>query len=299
MKKRISKKQKRKTYKKKRSYKKQKGGNNSITDTAFIIPIYPAHYQNIYNFIDKLNTGSIKVDIYLVFSNNNEYEEFIYKDSIKPIIIREPLTTNCIVSFKKFYGLKHLINSSYNYFIVCDSESDIVIENFTASNITKKINSIFENKIVYGEKTNDNYLISIMKTCSNLFSISEQDILKSATEEFTLYTWWSDLPVYKKEDLTDFFNKISYDNIVREHFDYIIYQYYLILNYNFKLINTDTALISLRWNKPFTDIEDEMKELNRLKELKFGFSFIPVKTYKDHQDFLKKEGTFLVGNIDV
>ena len=299
MKKRISKKQKRKTYKKKRSYKKQKGGNNSITDTAFIIPIYPAHYQNIYNFIDKLNTGSIKVDIYLVFSNNNEYEEFNYKDSIKPIIITEPLSTNCIVTFKKFYGLKHLINSSYNYFIVCDSESDIVIENFTSSNITKKINSIFDNKIVYGEKTTNEYWWKTMKTCSNLFSISEQDILKSATEDFRIYTWWSDLPVYKKEDLSNFFSKISYDNIVREHFDYIIYQYYLILNYNFKLINTDTALISLRWNKPFTDIEDEMKELNRLKELKFGFSFIPVKTYKDHQDFLKKEGTFLVGNIDV
>ena len=46
---------------------------------AFIIPIHPKHYDYIYNFID---TIKIYIDIYLVFSNENDYIIFNKKDKI-------------------------------------------------------------------------------------------------------------------------------------------------------------------------------------------------------------------------
>ena len=263
---------------------------NKIINTAFIIPTYPRHYFDLYKFIEPIYDI---IDIYIVFTNIEEYYMFREKDKIKAIIIDQPIITKCIVTFKKFYGLKHLINSSYDYFIVCDSESKIVLENFTSFNVNNKINEIFNNKIVYGEKMNDEFLINIMKISSNVFSIEQQEILKKETDNYTIYTWWSDLPVYKKEHLNDFFNKFNYENIVTEHFDYIIYQYYLILNYNFRLINTDTTIITLY--PSFTTIEDEINQLNRLK---FGFSFINGPLYERHVNYFKEKGTFLVGNLD-
>ena len=135
-----------------------------------------------------------------------------------------------------------------------------------------------------------------MKTSSNLFLPDEQEILKNATEDYKIYTWWSDLPVYKKKHLNDFFNKINYDNIIFEHFDYIIYQYYLILDHHFKVINSDTGLIVFTLS--LISIEDDMNQLNKLKELKYGFSFIPASIFNRNKQFLIDNGTFLINNLD-
>ena len=81
---------------------------------AFIIPIHPKHYDYIYNFID---TIKIYIDIYLVFSNENDYIIFNKKDKIKKIIIPN-INTNNIVTYKKFYALDKLKNDiNYQYFI--------------------------------------------------------------------------------------------------------------------------------------------------------------------------------------
>ena len=45
-----------------------------------------------------------------------------------------PITDN-IVIYKKFTGLNKLIDSKYDYFIVCDSEIDVILENFNYENI--------------------------------------------------------------------------------------------------------------------------------------------------------------------
>ena len=40
-----------------------------IENVTFLIPIYPPHYQFIYNLINKLELNNIQIDIHLVFSN--------------------------------------------------------------------------------------------------------------------------------------------------------------------------------------------------------------------------------------
>lgn len=266
---------------------------NRINNIAFIIPVAPKHYSYLYTFIESIYNI---IDIHIVFSNIEEYNIFEEKDKIKPIIIKEQYHTNGIITFKKFYGLKYLINSDYDYFIVCDAESEIILENFMSLNVNNKINDIFNNKIVYGEKMNNDFLIKIMTISNDLFPIEQQEILKKETENYTLYIWWSNLPVYKKDHLIDFFHQINYDNICWYHFDYIIYQYYLILYHNFKIVNPNTQLLTLYL--PFTTIEDETNQLNTLDTFKFGFSFINGPLYKRYVNYLKEKGTFLVGNLD-
>jgi hypothetical protein len=159
------------------------------------------------------------------------------KNEIKPIIC-DSLNTNSIVTYKKFFGLKQLANSTYDYIICCDSEIDIICDNFTNEIINNKIQNIFTNKKIYaGDTVSDSCIMKITETSANIFP-NEIDLLKNITKKFTLYFWWSDLPVYRKSDITPFFNTINYENIMWRHFDYIIYQYYLILYHGFEIINT-------------------------------------------------------------
>jgi len=103
----------------------------NISEVAFIIPSHPPHYHYNYDFIRKLQDNNIIIDIFIVFSNQSDYEQFQLKEHIKPIIITKILYLNkinvyrnmfnSIVTYKKFFGLKQLIDSKYDYFIVCDS----------------------------------------------------------------------------------------------------------------------------------------------------------------------------------
>jgi len=257
---------------------------------AFIIPLAPKHYHYIYNLIDLMNTNNIKIDLYIVFSNNNEYNLFNKKDDIKSIIIPHTNTGN-IVTYKQFFALEQLKNDDrYDYFIVCDSEITIIPENFTEENILNKINNIFENKIIYaGEDKNSR---RITETSAKIISNKLQDI----TKNYNLYYWWSDLPVFKRDHLEDFFNKINYSNINWHHFEHIIYLNYLILYYDFKMVNL-TKLINHNFSLESYNTNNK-NHLKLLEENKYGFSFVVPKFYNNHKEFLNKQKCFLLYHLD-
>jgi len=260
---------------------------------ALIIPIHPPHYHYIYSFIELLEQHDIQIDLYLVFSNKDHYNQFCQKTKIKEIIIPENITTGNIVTYKKFFTLGLLKdNKSYDYFIVCDAEIKIIPENFTESNILNKINSIFENKTVYsGEQT---CFLNITKLSAEL--ICNDNRLIDKTNNYKLYYWWSDLPVYKREHLDDFFSKIDYSNINWNHFDHKIYLNYLILYHDFYLLNV-TQLIGHKWSLESYN-GDNIEDLIKLKSNNYGFSFIIPKLFLKHREFLMNEGSFLLYHLD-
>jgi len=265
-----------------------------IDNTVFLIPIYPPHYHFIYNLINKCKNNDIELDIYLVFSNTADYEIFTMKNYIKPIICGS-YKTNSIVTYKKFFGLKELANSIYDYIICCDSEIDILCNSFTNTVINTKIQDIFNNKKIYAGNADGNWVTRITQTSANLFP-EKYDFLKNITNNFTLYFWWSDLPVYKTSDITPFLNMINYDNIIWEHFDYIIYQYYLILYHDFEIINTTPITnINFSLEELFTDNIDV---LNTLVDIGYGFSWNSKKMYELNKNFIELQKGFLIYHLD-
>jgi len=220
----------------------------NIENVCFLIPVHPPHYHYIYSLIDKLKLNNIKIDICLVFSTEENYDTFSMKNEIQSIVLKS-IKTSCIVTYKKFFGLRQLANSKYDYIICCDSEIDIICSNFTNDNINNKIKQIFNNKKIYaGEMDN---VSGITEGCANLFQ-KNYDYLKTITKNFTMYFWWSDLPVYRRTDIIQFLDMINYDNIVWHHFDYIIYQYYLMLYHDFEIINT-TPITNVKWSLELLD----------------------------------------------
>ena len=268
---------------------------STINNVAFLIPIYPPHYHYLYDIINKLKDNNIKIDIILIFSSDSDYNEFLMKYDIQHIIVPEPINTQSIITFKKFFALKELITSKYDYFICCDSEIDIIPENFTNENINNKIEQIFNNKLIYAGQNTDIHIYRINSISANLFP-SYYEKLKTITNNFTLYFWYSDLPVYRKSDLADFFSIIDYNNIIWEHFDYIIYQYYLILNYDFNVINT-TPITNTNWSFERLYTTD-INILNKLYELKYGFSWNTRMLYDINKDYIDFHKGFIIYNLD-
>lgn len=266
----------------------------NIENIAFVIPIHPPHYHFIYNFINKLKINNIQINIYLVFSNDADYDQFTMKNEINPIICN-PFKTNSIVTYKKFFGLKHLANSNYDYIICCDSEIDILCPYFTNENINNKIKQIFDNKQIYAGDCNNSYTIDVTKTCALIYP-ENYEYLKQITNDFMLYFWWSDLPVYRREDIGPFFNIINYDNIVSTQFDYIIYQYYLILYHDFKIINT-TSITQLNWSLELL-LTNNIDILNGLINIKYGFSWVTKDFYNLNSTFIESQKGFLIYHLD-
>jgi hypothetical protein len=278
---------------------------NIITSVAFIISIHPKHYEFMYKFID-LVYSTAAIDIYLVFSSEEDYQKFERKDKINKIVYEKNnslvvyniytfTNSNSIVVHKKFHALEQLKNNTkYDYFIVCDAEIQIIPENFNNTNILNKINKIYENKIIYAGT--DISRKKITETSANLFNNEDQNKLKDITQDFSLYYWWSDLPVYKREHLNDFFSKIDYENINWYHFDHLIYLNYLILYHNFTILNI-TPLIN-HTSSLETFVPKNEKYLDVLKNNKYGFSWVSNNFWINNTNFLMKEGTFLIYHLD-
>jgi len=273
-----------------------------ISDIALIIPSYPNHYKYIYNLLSKLYKNNIKIDIYLVFSTETDYDLFQMKDYIKPLILVESLSerlASSLVTYKKFIALQQLINSNYDYFICCDSEIDIIPENFTADNIRQKLRNIFLNKKIYAGQSDSNPYINILDTSANVFEKNDYTKLKSITNNFTYYFWWSDIPVYRRLDLQSFFNKINITNLIGDHFDNIIYQYYLILTDNFEIINT-TPVTNVKCCFELLATRDTSIFDTLIKNYKCGFGWIPnhLCKYENNRDYFKSNGTFMLYHLD-
>jgi len=159
-----------------------------------------------------------------------------------------------------------------------------------------KINEIYKNKIIYAGKVVTEQHINITKTSSNLL-IAGNDKLEKITENYTLYFWWSDLPVYKRTFLKHFFEIINYNDINWYHFDHIIYLNYLILYHNFNIKNITPYIDNNNYGLESYNTTD-INNLYILKSFQYGFSFITKQLYINHNEYLKNEGSFLLYHLD-
>ena len=267
---------------------------NSI---ALVIPIHPPKFNFIYNLKKKIMTINKCCDIFLVFSNENEYNQFIHKEEFKTIILPPNCVTNNIIIFKKFYAL-NILKKNYSYYIVCDGEIDIIDENFTYENILMKINKFYNSKKIFSGEINSNHQRAIIQISSNIFkSADDKNKLKNLTNNYNLYYWWSDLPVFKGSHLDDFFSKIKYNEIfVKRHFDHKIYLNYLVLYHNFEFINI-TPIIGKKWSLESYE-DDNINNLEILKKHSYTFSWIVPGLFNKHKKYLKKNGSFLLYHLD-
>jgi hypothetical protein len=89
---------------------------------------------------------------------------------------------------------------------------------------------------------------------------------------------------------------INYNNIKYEQYDYIIYQYYLVIFHKFEIINT-TPITKLNWSFERLCTTDT-NILNNLLDIKYGFSWNNKEMYNLNKNFIESHGGFLVYHLD-
>lgn len=215
------------------------------------------------------------------------------KDMIKLIIPESVPDDNSVIEYKRLYGLKQMINTKYDYIISCVSETDIVPENFTKDNMTKKINDIFINKRLYGVNMG---FKDIMSACANVFTGEEHEKIQTATNHLTLYTYFYDVPVYKREHIQNFLETIKYDTLKLTwfNFDNLMYDYYLVSTHNFKIVDTS----QFARDDGHGIYTENTENFDKLKNAGFGFGNAGSKFWKLMHNNLMTEKTFLLINID-
>lgn len=221
--------------------------NNKLENkkSATVIPVHPPKFYNAINFLKSYNFFIKKPhDLFFIFSYKQEAQIFfnlvnkIDKELLskyKSIILPEELThKKSIVNIKKIYSIKALFNY-YDFIATYDSECCFIKEcdlDLIYEDICKK-KYLKANKSIIGSNI-------IKRVCENLDLINDTKVIKE-TENFSLYWWFNEIPVYKKELFLEFFDwyiKHPKKEILQNDyycFDYLIYGLWLISNKNYKL----------------------------------------------------------------
>ena len=267
---------------------------------AICIPIYPPHYEYAYRFLEK--TSNL-FPIYFVFSSQEDYELFERKDIIHPLIYPVAISNgnDSIINRKKLFALHSLQNSSYTYILILDAETDFLRESFEEKRFLQAIESFFTQKRIYGKTITGSrhyrQIVQIMKTCAESMPPEVFNCILKETDNFTIYTWWSDLPLYKREDLPDFLSKLEAQSISWFHFDHILYSYYLLGYHNFTIFNLEPYI-----QDPtvfFEDyIPDEEFQVQRLHELGVQYMYVRYSLYTKFSKLFDKFGSLFLFHLN-
>ncbi len=225
---------------------------------AFVIPLHPKHYDYGYTILKDLqNTDA---DLYFCFTNREDKElfetklnkEFTFRYVLLSDYgnIQEIVKTNAIVSIKKLYCLSVLYDK-YDYISCIDSE----IQFLRTTGFYPMMKSIVENKKVCCGKLKRHLCPERKILYHSLCKLTDPTIhvhLQSLSENFTLYTWWSNLPVYDCKIAKHFLQWIKFNNTVDrfvwEIFDDMTYNFFCVLFYEYRLLKIPNCNHSLEFS---------------------------------------------------
>jgi len=226
--------------------------------TATIITTHNPKFHHAFNLLESyIKYVKQPHDLYFIFTNENEMADFNWKseykyiDNYKPLILEESLRDKkSIVNVKKFFALQSIIND-YDYVGVFDCESefvkncnlDVIYEDITSHDCVKA------NESEIGA--------NIVKLAAGYMGLDTNETLISETKNYSLYWWFSEIPVYTKELFIEFYAWYRANqnlNILQSEyyaFDYLVYVIWLVCFKNYKIKH-----IELPFQSEISAVED-------------------------------------------
>jgi hypothetical protein len=248
--------------------------------------------------------GKCDFDIYIILSFHSDIEllnNYNYKnpniicleDHFNKDYIQNVIDKNVIVTFKKFFGLRCLTNKQYEYCATVDSE----IEFINTLNTYDKFKNFCNNKRVVGSDISNSphneLLTNINVKSAALFLNNESHYnqLKTFTKNFSLYFWFSDIPIYDMSVVPDFLNYIRFDynfidGIDWHCFDYVPYIYYVCLFKNYTIVNCMDFEIQRCWSLESMPINTY---LDVVEKINYKPLWVIANTYLENKELLNDE----------
>ena len=262
---------------------------------AFCIPIHPKHFDYAHHIIDQLSGSD--ADLYLLFTSKEEkasfnndglYSSLFLEDFTDLDIIKE---NNSYITIKKFYGLS-VLKDKYEYIACIDAEVKFLIKT-GFYNIMKKV---ADSKVFFGsilEQDNTGRCI-IYDTLYSITPSEDHENLTTISRNCSVYTWWSNIPVYSCAHLPDFLKWIDFrnDNLKNYNwniFDHMLYNYFCVLFKGYGIKLSPYCLTS------FEFLPSEVIEKIDAIEKLYWVNYI---AYKQNPVFYEKNGFCLVYHCD-
>jgi len=258
---------------------------------ALVVPIHPPKYKYFYNFLNNVQKNTIALDIYAIFASEKDWDLFEMKKLVRPIIMNEHFNENYPINSKKLHALNLLSNSLYDYIMTADGEIDIISTNFCK--LQNKVDKIFSEKKIYAGETSASHgrqyeVRRIQERESHFLGFKEIDIVKRKFNNFNLWPWFSDFPVYKREHISDFLYKLKGH---LGNFDHLCYQYYLASEHDWEVVNT-TPITGINWSiEKLTTDNPEI--ISNLKKAGLGFGYVNHILLKNSQKYIGDDAIFL------
>lgn len=271
---------------------------------AFVVPLHPKHYQYGYYIFDHLLNKT--VDLYFVFTDTRDKDIFlsnldkIHSDKLKYLILNEFADiriverTNSFVSIKKLFALS-VLKDKYDYISCIDSE--IRFLNDTDINYYTIMKNIVDSEIICGGKlpsdTCDRQIV-----INGLTRLTEQKYhseLQVLSDNFRVYTWWCNLPVYYCKIAEEFLHWINFtsttlDRFSWDVFDDMTYNFFCMLfhGYTFKLIEGCFHSLEFSDSAVVEHVNNTMCKLY----------WVNNKAYSKNKDYYKNNNFHIVFHLD-
>ena len=278
-------------------------------NVAFVIPchrndfLYLRYFLN--TFLVNFNLGDT-CDAIVVMSEESEIKDFLLMypsldidnfkfESIDNYVKRQLSKEQGVINIKKFYGIHK--NPEYDYYIPVDSESVII----SLKNIYKKCQTEDLSKTIYGSKISRDFLAKINQNSLDFLlsfcSSKEEELKMKKCIDKSLYTFWSNMPVYENKKIKNLLDFIKFDNEgeILENinwfcFDHVLYQYYCLAFFDFKLLDYEKTTNGL--NKKI-----DMTHFKRLESTGYIVNWTVPEHYTENKDYFR-ERLVMLHSID-
>lgn len=221
---------------------------------GWIVPTHPPRKERLTVLIDSFNRHASNVDLIIVWSRKSE-DSITINSKIKSLYLDDFFSdtdielfekTRSIINVKKIFGLMHEFESYEG--IICTDDEIEFIRSFEGVELFRDLLSrkVFPATDITNVQSKDNILQRVLTECSKFLPLqNDRIVIQEETSNYSLFSWFSDLPFYQSCDVPDFLKKfglIDYDSLRQLSFftfDHILFQYYKILNDGYKYQKLD------------------------------------------------------------
>lgn len=230
---------------------------------CFVVPLHPPKFEDAKRL---LASNSFNYDILWVFSSAQDFDCFGMPEL--PHIIHAP--TSSPVTQKKFAGLREAFTRGYRFAAAIDAECVFT----KAVDLYDTFYHRHHRKTLYAATATESITREINIKCASVFSEVEREQLKALTNDFSLYFWFNDVPVYHSETFQRFSAAVTLHQPHHMMFDYILYGFYCLLHegWELKTLHQSSTLALLESQSiipqhSFKGIVEEMQPLWVMREV--------------------------------
>lgn len=258
--------------------------------TALIVPIHDLYFH--YGITLLFQSIGADYDIIFVFSTDSdrmrfremhqassflEYHSIILDDHFSGSAISGIAARNVWPSLKKFLAIS-LSHKHYDYLLCVDAETFIL----KAEGWTAACENIVENKRWYGGalyEVNASERFIMHASSMLLAPTSDHEKIQAISQNWSLYTWWWDLPVYSSKSVPGFLDWIGWEpslqfveKLNHSIFDHITYQFYMALHegFSFLRVNGVTHTLEFCGAKTVVDVHNQINPVRWVNALAYA-----------------------------